>query len=544
MDLGIKTMTLKFDDNQLGHLAPIQGDTKSRGFVIEMVSADGEIVPADSLHECRLYGVNSNYPDKTFYTKAEVVDGKYKVYLSTDMVSKAGTLKMQIALYKGSEELIQSEVKEVEVSESMANGGSIGKDLVVDFTKLEKALERVDTQEKAYKDSLEKQEVIKADIDKKQKQVSTDTTAVKKIRKDMENVMDTEADRVEAEKKRVSQEKGRESAEKDRNSQENNRIEAERDRQNFELERAKAETARVSAENSRASAEKDRESQESTRQDEEGERKSAENSRVSAEDTRESQEKTRQSQETQRVEAEKKRKSTFEGWDNIMQGVIPNATADTAGIVKVKGNTEETAPYAVYSTKVIDDKLEKVKFQLPRLKIGEDTSKIPNNSYYIETNEMDFGGNLADKKILAIGDRDNINHDDIQKLKDKNGLLIGSKGDFVGEINVISAFPPTIEAKKYLEKDFSEYIIVFGTLFSEYDKYPQYFELIKTITGSRNFVHAFDPEFKASLDETSYEDNISMMEMITDSVETEYKFIRAFRGGDILRYKDKDGKIH
>lgn len=548
MDLGIKTMTLKFDDNQLGHLAPIQGDTKSRGFVIEMVSADGEIVPADSLHECRLYGVNSNYPDKTFYTKAEVVDGKYKVYLSTDMVSKAGTLKMQIALYKGSEELIQSEVKEVEVTESMANGGSIGKDLVVDFTKLEKALERVDTQEKAYKDSLQKQEVIKADIDKKQKQVSTDTTEVRKIRKDMEDVMAAEESRVEAEKKRVSQEKGRESAEKDRNSQENNRIEAERDRQNFELERAKAETARVSAENSRVDAEKDRQSQESTRQDEEGERKSAENSRVSAEDTRKSQEKTRQSQENARVEAEKKRKSTFEGWDDIMQGVIPNATADKAGVVKVAGLGDEETPYTVYSTKVIDDKLEKVKFQLPRLKIGEDTSKIPDDSYYIETNEMDFGGNLADKKILAIGDRDNIQHDDIQKLKDKNGLLIGSKGDFVGEFNSIVSvadlskdFPQLFE--KYLEKDFSDYIIVFGTYFDEYARFPQYFEAIKTLSGSRKIVHVFDPEFKASLDEVSYEDNIGMMEMVLEP-EKEYKFIRAFRGGDILRYKDKDGKIY
>lgn len=358
MNLGIKSITLRFDDNQLGYLQPVQGDTKSRGFLVEMVSTDGEVLDASSNYECRLYGVNSNYPDKTFYTVATVEEGRYKLYLSTDMVSKAGTLKLQVALYKGSQELIQSEVKEVEVTESMVNGGSIGKDLVVDFTKLEKALERVDIQEKAYKDSLQKQEVIKADIDKKQKQVSTDTTEVRQIRTDMEGVMAAEESRVEAEKKRVSQEKGRESAEKDRNSQENNRIEAERDRQNFELERAKAETARVSAENSRVDAEKDRESQESTRQDEEGERKSAESARVSAEDTRQSQEKTRQSQETQRVEAEKKRKSTFEGWDDIMQGVIPNATQGKAGIVKANGLPEETAPYIVYSAGIFDKNME------------------------------------------------------------------------------------------------------------------------------------------------------------------------------------------
>lgn len=353
MDLGIKTMTLKFDDNQLGHLAPIQGDTKSRGFVIEMVSADGEIVPADSLHECRLYGVNSNYPDKTFYTKAEVVDGKYKVYLSTDMVSKAGTLKMQIALYKGSEELIQSEVKEVEVSESMANGGSIGKDLVVDFTKLEKALERVDIQEKAYKDSLQKQEAIRVDVINKQKQVSTDTTEVRKIRTDMEGVMAAEASRVEAEKTRQSQENSRASAENERKFEESTRQSQETTRKTQESARVEAEKKRVSAETARASAESTRVSQESTRETNEDERKSAESARVSAEDTRVSAEKTRQSQETARVEAENKRKSTFEGWDDIMQGVIPTATADKAGIVKAYGLPDEEAPYLVYSAGVI-----------------------------------------------------------------------------------------------------------------------------------------------------------------------------------------------
>ena len=286
MNLGVKSITLRFDDNQLGYLQPVQGDTKSRGFLVEMVSTDGEVLDASTTYECRLYGVNSNYPDKTFYTVATVEEGRYKLYLSTDMVSKAGTLKLQVALYKGSQELIQSEVKEVEVTESMANGGNIGKDLVVDFTKLEKALERVDTQEKNYQNSLREQRNIKADIDRKQRQVSNDTTAVKKIRTDMESVMAAEAGRVSAEKDRQSKEKTRQSQEDTRVKQEKGRSSAEKDRQDFELQRAKAETARVSAENSRASAEKDRQSQEKTRQSEEDKRKSNETSRQNAESTR------------------------------------------------------------------------------------------------------------------------------------------------------------------------------------------------------------------------------------------------------------------
>lgn len=386
MNLGIKSITLRFDDNQLGYLQPVQGDTKSRGFLVEMVSTDGEVLDASTTYECRLYGVNSNYPDKTFYTVATVEEGRYKLYLSTDMVSKAGTLKLQVALYKGAEELIQSEVKEVEVSESMANGGNLGKDLVVDFTKLEKALERVDTQEKAYKDSLQKQEVIKSDIDKKQKQVSTDTTAVKKIRTDMEGVMAAEASRVNAEKTRQSQESTRQSQEgirenkfkeaeanrskvfeekenlrqseeTKRQSQESTRQSQESTRKSQEAQRVEAEKKRVSAETSRASAESTRSSQETTRQSEEGKRKSNENSRVSAEDTRKLQETTRQNQETARVEAEKKRKSTFEGWDKTMQGVIPNGTQTRAGVVKVlhSDRDDKEGPYTVPSMGIFDE---------------------------------------------------------------------------------------------------------------------------------------------------------------------------------------------
>lgn len=286
MNLGVKSITLRFDDNQLGYLQPVQGDTKSRGFLVEMVSTDGEVLDASSSYECRLYGVNSNYPDKTFYTVATVEEGRYKLYLSTDMVSKAGTLKLQVALYKGSQELIQSEVKEVEVSESMANGGNIGKDLVVDFTKLEKALERVDTQEKAYKDSLGEQRNIKADIDRKQKQVSTDTTAVKKIRQDMEGVMAAEAGRVSAEKDRQSKEKTRQSQEQERRRNESGRMDTFSAIVNVEEARQKAEAGRNKAENSRASAEKDRQSQESTRESNEDKRKSNETSRQNAESSR------------------------------------------------------------------------------------------------------------------------------------------------------------------------------------------------------------------------------------------------------------------
>lgn len=392
-ELGLKDITLNFDTGELDDIQLVQGDTKTRGFNVELVSNSGEVIPPNSNITLKLFGTNLNDPTKTYYTVANVIDDKYQVFFSTDMLGKMGKVEFQLALYQGSDKLIQSNTYISDVTKSLCNGGATGKDLVVDFTKLEKALERVDTQEKAYKDSLQKQEVIKTDIDKKQKQVSTDTTAVKKIRRDMEGVMSAEASRVSAEKTRQSQESTRQkqegireskfkeaeenrskifeekeairqSEETKRQSQESTRQSQESTRKSQEAQRVEAEKKRVSAESARASAESTRSSQESTRQSEESKRKSNESARVSAENTRKSQETTRQSQETQRVEAEKKRKSTFEGWSNTMQGVIPNATRDKTGVVKVEGTTDETAPYTVLSVGVIQEELNSIAMEI------------------------------------------------------------------------------------------------------------------------------------------------------------------------------------
>lgn len=564
-ELGLKDITLNFDTGELDDIQLVQGDTKTRGFNVELVSNSGEVIQPNADITLKLFGTNLNDPTKTYYTVANVIDNKYQVFFSTDMLGKMGKVEFQLALYQGTDKLIQSNTYISEVGKSLCNGGATGKDLVVDFTKLEKALERVDIQEKAYKDSLQKQEAIRVDVANKQRQVSTDATTVEKIRTDMEDVMDAEESRVEAEKKRVSQEKGRESAEKDRNSQENNRIEAERDRQNFELEIAKAETARVSAENSRASAESTRSSQESTRQSNEDERKSAENSRVSAEDTRESQEKTRQSQETQRVEAENKRKTTFEGWDDIMQGVIPNATADTAGVVKVESREEETAPYSVPSVVAMSEclndiyeeifkkadksDLEKVKFQLPRLKIGEDTSKIPNNSYFIETNEVELKQNLSEENIIVLGDRDGVKAEDIENLVDLKGVQLTKKPDDYSAtqaesiVGVSGVFKEVAEELFKNGKDYSDYLIILGTTDEYFPEILQSFEMVKKVTGSRKIIHVFDSEIKKKVTPESYDNNIGLMEMVMEP-DKGIRYAKFLRGGDILRYKDSTGKIH
>lgn len=322
-DIGLKDLVLDFDSNDLQDITIVQGDTKTRGFKVLVSTNNGEIIKASSQYEMRLYGINSNYPDKSFFTKGTIDGDFYKVYISTDMASKSGKLQLQLALFEGTNALIQSRIKEVDVYRSIANGGNVGKDLVVDFGKLNKALEIAEKQQKKFEESLVRQQAVESQIAEKH-------TEVVQIRDGLKDVLTTENARVEAEKKRVSaedvratNESTRQSNESTRQSNETARQQKESTRESNETQRQAEESTRKSDEQKRISAETNRNSEESKRDNAEKIRVENENKRVSAENTRDendtkynknestrqSQENTRQTQEQQRVEAEKLRQS-------------------------------------------------------------------------------------------------------------------------------------------------------------------------------------------------------------------------------------------
>lgn len=194
-EIGLKDLVLDFDSNDLQDITIVQGDTKTRGFKVLVSTNNGEIIKASSQYEMRLYGVNSNYPDKSFFTKG-IIDGDfYKVYISTDMASKSGKLQLQLALFEGTNALIQSRIKEVDVYRSIANGGNVGMDLVVDFGKLNKVVEIAEKQQKKFEESLVRQQAVESKISQKH-------TEVVQIRDGLKDVLTTENARVEAEKKR------------------------------------------------------------------------------------------------------------------------------------------------------------------------------------------------------------------------------------------------------------------------------------------------------------------------------------------------------
>ena len=322
-DIGLKDLVLDFDSNDLQDITIVQGDTKTRGFKVLVSTNNGEIIKASSNYEMRLYGINSNYPDKSFFTKATIDGDFYKVYISTDMASKSGKLQLQLALFEGTNALIQSRIKEVDVYRSIANGGNIGKDLVVDFGKLKDLLDKAEKQHKKFDESLIRQESIESDLNKTH-------TEVRQFRDELKDVLTTENARVEAEKKRVSaedvratNESTRQSNEQQRQSNENARQQNESTRTSSETQRQADESARKSDEQKRISAESSRNSEETKRDNAEKIRIENENKRISAENTRaendiqyskneehrQLQESTRQTQEQSRVDAENLRQS-------------------------------------------------------------------------------------------------------------------------------------------------------------------------------------------------------------------------------------------
>ena len=350
-EIGLKDLVLDFDSNDLQDITIVQGDTKTRGFKVLVSTNNGEIIKASSNYEMRLYGINSNYPDKSFFTKG-VIDGDfYKVYISTDMASKSGKLQLQLALFEGTNALIQSRIKEVDVYRSIANGGNVGKDLVVDFGKLNNALEIAEKQQKKFDESLVRQQAVESQIAEKH-------TEVVQIRDGLKDVLSTENARVEAEKKRVSAEDVRASNESTRQSNEATRQSNETARQQNESTRASQEKTRQSQEQSRADAESKRATSETTREQSEQTRTSKETERQNAERERATQEDTRKKQESSRVEAEKQRAAAeidragkFAGWDKTMSGVIPTATSTVAGIVRIDKDGETVAA----SKKTVDE---------------------------------------------------------------------------------------------------------------------------------------------------------------------------------------------
>ena len=350
-NIGLKNVSIDFLNSEIKNLFVVQGDTRTRGLLVRVKDNKGNTIPLSDEYELRLYAKRSG-EDKLLYSVAERVDDKYKVYLTSDMLSKTGTLKIQLALYKGDVSLIQSRQSSIPIYPSMTCQFELGQDNVIDIVQIQESIKELEKTLESLKsfdglDSLA--DFKKSEEERKQAEEQRKQSEEQRVVEETTRSLN-EQSRIENEKQRISDEEVRKSNEQARIEKDTTYDEKEQTRNSNEEARKLEEQKRTESENLRVSQEQERQERESTREENEKIRKISETVRDDNETKRKLEEDTRVQQETKRVEAEKlrvkaesDRAGKFAGWDKTMQGVIPTATSTTAGIVRIDVDGESTA---------------------------------------------------------------------------------------------------------------------------------------------------------------------------------------------------------
>lgn len=353
--IGIRTIVVNFDDEQLPYLSLVQGDAKTRGFDIVICDSDGKEIPPNDDYIVELVATGSNAPDKPYANRHMIKDGKYRVMIPTEALSKSGFVFLQLVFYqKSTGAVIHTIEQKCPVYRSRGQEVVESNNLYVDITALRLGLERINELDNRYENMLG-EEKIRQTAEKKRNEQEANRIRDEKTRESNETIRKSqELSRKSAEDKRVTAEKEREVNEAQRQKDETSRLKSETQRNQDENTRKDNENKRLSSETERQSNETTRKSQETARQSAEDKRVSSETTRASEEATRkanevkrESNESTRKSQEAKRVTAEEERGIKFDSWDKTMEGIIPNATETSAGVVQVEKVEGEEAPHTV-----------------------------------------------------------------------------------------------------------------------------------------------------------------------------------------------------
>lgn len=208
--VGIRTIVVNFDDEQLPYLSLVQGDAKTRGFDIVICDSDGKEIPPSNDYIVELVATASNNPDTPYANRHTVKDGKYRVMIPTEALSESGFVFLQLVFYqKSTGAVIHTIEQKCPVYRSRGQEVVESNNLYVDITALRLGIEKIAVMETAYLQVLEDEETRKssenARINNEQTRVEAETQRV-----------DSEAIRVSNENTRVNNENLRVTAEEER----------------------------------------------------------------------------------------------------------------------------------------------------------------------------------------------------------------------------------------------------------------------------------------------------------------------------------------
>lgn len=163
MTLQDETLKLKFDSAYQGKLFSAQGDT-GRIFNIQILSELNNVVDVTGM-KLRLYVGDS---EEVIYSEGEIVkadEGRFKVEVFNSQLKNAGIHKAQFVLFGVDDKQVGSKVFDLYVEESIENGATVGKNIIVDFSKIDEAVKLLKDYDKTLQEAKETDLKLKVDID-------------------------------------------------------------------------------------------------------------------------------------------------------------------------------------------------------------------------------------------------------------------------------------------------------------------------------------------------------------------------------------------
>lgn len=157
-------LKLKFDDSFNGILFSTQGDT-GRVFEIEVRDELDNAIDITG-HKLEFYVGNDS---KVTKVEASISGNKFIVKPVNEQFTKSGLNKAQFVLYDPQGLQVGSQIFDLHVEESIQNGATVGRNVIVDFSKINEALELIKGYEKTFEESKNLDTTLSAHIDEGKK---------------------------------------------------------------------------------------------------------------------------------------------------------------------------------------------------------------------------------------------------------------------------------------------------------------------------------------------------------------------------------------
>lgn len=129
--LAVQRVNVTLDDNEISDIFAVQNDTGSRRFTFCFYTTDGAGQDMKNLHVKLAVEVESG--KIVLANPVSQMGNNVDITLNTEQLVLPGKHKAQLIVYDDGAGVVKSKVFTLEVGESIADGGTVGKNMVIDY---------------------------------------------------------------------------------------------------------------------------------------------------------------------------------------------------------------------------------------------------------------------------------------------------------------------------------------------------------------------------------------------------------------------------